>query len=79
MTFSHLKGNVRCVKFLLSKGADPLSKDDTASTALHLATRHRSSKCLDLILNRLPPGGVDDQVRRLMFCCLDIPLCEIGN
>ena len=60
---SFFQGNVRCVKFLLSKGADPLSKDENGSTALHLSTRHRSSRCLDLILNRLPPGGVDDQVR----------------
>jgi len=58
------KGNVRCVKFLLSKGADPLAKDENGSSALHLSTRHKSSKCLDLILNRLPPGGVDDQDRQ---------------
>lgn len=55
------KGNAKCLKFLLSKGADPLAKDENGHTSLHLSTRHRSSRCLNLILNRLQPGGVDDQ------------------
>jgi len=56
-----LQGNSAYVKILLAKGADWNDKDNDGQTALHLATRHRSPRCLSLLLKQLQPGAVDDQ------------------
>lgn len=56
-----LQGHYRCLKLLLSKGANWKEKDKEGETALHLSTRHRSSKCLSLLKSHLAPGEVDDQ------------------
>ena len=55
------KGHYRCQKLLLSKGASWKEKDNEGETALHLSTRHKSSKCLASLLKQLQPGEVDDQ------------------
>lgn len=56
-----LQGHYKCLKLLLSKGANWREKDKEGETALHLSTRHRSSKCLSLLKQHLAPGEVDDQ------------------
>ncbi|KAJ8371550.1 hypothetical protein AAFF_G00307300 [Aldrovandia affinis] len=55
------KGNVRFMKLLLARRADWLQKDLEEMTPLHLATRHRSPKCLALLLKHMAPGEVDTQ------------------
>ncbi|XP_052812830.1 inversin-like isoform X2 [Mya arenaria] len=57
------KGNVRLLKLVLSKGADCHQKDNEGQTALHLCTRHKSPKCMTLLLRQLLPGEIDDQDR----------------
>ena len=49
------------MKLLMSKGADCREKDNENQTAMHLCTRHKSLKCLTLLLKQLTPGEVDDQ------------------
>ena len=46
---------------LLSKGVNWKTKDNEGQTAMHLATRHKSPKCLALLMKQLEPGEVDDQ------------------
>ncbi|XP_021351828.1 inversin-like isoform X2 [Mizuhopecten yessoensis] len=55
------KGNFRLLKLLLSKGADCREKDSEGQTALHLCTRHKSPKCMALLLRQLSPGELDNQ------------------
>ncbi|KAH3749162.1 hypothetical protein DPMN_183653 [Dreissena polymorpha] len=62
-TISLLQGNVRLIKLLLSKGADCHMKDNEGQTAVHLCTRHKSPKCMTLLLRQLSPGEIDDQDR----------------
>ncbi|KAG7470029.1 hypothetical protein MATL_G00135180 [Megalops atlanticus] len=49
------------MKLLLARRADWLQKDLEEMTPLHLATRHRSPKCLSLLLKHMAPGEVDTQ------------------
>lgn len=49
------------MKLLISKGANWKEKDNEGETALHLSTRHKSVKCLSLLIRRLAPGEIDDQ------------------
>jgi len=56
-----LQGHYKCLKLLLGKGANWKEKDKEGETALHLSTRHKSSKCLSLVKQHLAPGEVDDQ------------------
>ena len=58
-----LQGNFRLLKLLLSKGANCREKDNEGQTALHLCTRHKSPKCLAMLLRQLSPGEIDDQDR----------------
>ncbi|XP_066546985.1 inversin isoform X2 [Amia ocellicauda] len=55
------KGNMRFMKLLLARRANWLQKDLEEMTPLHLATRHRSPKCLALLLKYMAPGEVDTQ------------------
>uniref|UniRef100_K1PRS0 Inversin n=1 Tax=Magallana gigas TaxID=29159 RepID=K1PRS0_MAGGI len=55
------KGNLRMLKLLLSKGASIRDKDNEGQTAVHLCTRHKSPKCMALLLRQLSPGEIDDQ------------------
>ena len=45
----------------MSKGATSKLKDNEGQTAMHLSTRHKSIKCLALLMKQLKPGEVDDQ------------------
>lgn len=49
------------LKLLLSKGASIRDKDNEGQTAVHLCTRHKSPKCMALLLRQLSPGEIDDQ------------------
>ena len=42
-------------------GADWKVKDNDGQSAIHLSTKHKSPKCLALLLRHLQPGEVDDQ------------------
>ncbi|XP_073083117.1 inversin isoform X2 [Manis javanica] len=55
------KGNYRFMKLLLTRRANWMQKDLEEMTPLHLATRHRSPKCLALLLKFMAPGEVDTQ------------------
>ncbi|XP_072365021.1 inversin isoform X1 [Scyliorhinus torazame] len=55
------KGNYRFMKLLLSRHANWMQKDLEEMTPLHLATRHKSPKCLALLLKFMAPGEVDTQ------------------
>ena len=59
--YSILQGNVRLLRLLISKGASCYEKDNEGQTALHLCTRHKSAKCMTLLLRQLSPGEIDDQ------------------
>ncbi|CAG2222611.1 INVS [Mytilus edulis] len=58
------QGNNRLLKLLLSKGADIKQKDNEGQTVLHLCTRHKSTKCMNLLLRQLSPGEIDDQDKK---------------
>ena len=53
----------------MSRGANWKEKDKEGETALHLSTRHRSSKCLSLLKSHLAPGEVDDQDNNKVSNC----------
>ncbi|XP_048366382.1 inversin [Sphaerodactylus townsendi] len=55
------KGNYRFMKLLLARRADWLKKDLEEITPLHLTTRHKSTKCLVLLLKYMAPGEIDTQ------------------
>ncbi|XP_045419389.1 inversin isoform X2 [Lemur catta] len=55
------KGNYRFMKLLLTRRANWMQKDLEEMTPLHLTTRHRSPKCLALLLKFMAPGEVDTQ------------------
>ncbi len=55
------QGNFRCLKMLLSKNASSKEKDNEGQTAMHLSTRHKSPKCLALLMKQLDQGEIDDQ------------------
>ncbi|GCC25049.1 hypothetical protein chiPu_0003454 [Chiloscyllium punctatum] len=55
------KGNYRFMKLLLNRRANWMQKDLEEMTPLHLATRHKSPKCLALLLKSMAPGEVDTQ------------------
>ncbi|XP_044514226.1 inversin [Gracilinanus agilis] len=57
------KGNYRFMKLLLTRRANWMQKDLEEMTPLHLATRHKSPKCLALLLKFMAPGEVDTQDR----------------
>lgn len=48
------------LKLLLSKGADCREKDSEGQTAVHLCTRHKSPKCMALLLKQISLGEIDD-------------------
>ena len=52
---------MRLLRLLISKGASCYEKDNEGQTALHLCTRHKSAKCMTLLLRQLSPGEIDDQ------------------
>ncbi|XP_019505039.1 PREDICTED: inversin isoform X3 [Hipposideros armiger] len=54
-------GNYRFMKLLLTRRANWMQKDLEEMTPLHLATRHKSPKCLALLLKFMAPGEVDTQ------------------
>ncbi|XP_060235870.1 inversin isoform X2 [Meriones unguiculatus] len=49
------------MKLLLTRRANWMQKDLEEMTPLHLSTRHRSPKCLALLLKFMAPGEVDTQ------------------
>lgn len=49
------------MKLLLTRRANWMQKDLEEMTPLHLATRHKSPKCLALLLKFMAPGEVDTQ------------------
>ncbi|XP_022357169.1 inversin [Enhydra lutris kenyoni] len=55
------KGNYRFMKLLLTRRANWMQKDLEEMTPLHLTTRHKSPKCLALLLKFTAPGEVDTQ------------------
>ncbi|KAM6170042.1 inversin [Rhynchocyon petersi] len=55
------KGNYRFMKLLLTRRASWMQKDLEEMTPLHLTTRHKSPKCLALLLKFMAPGEVDTQ------------------
>ncbi|XP_044308914.1 inversin isoform X3 [Varanus komodoensis] len=55
------KGNYRFMKLLLARRANWMKKDLEEITPLHLTTRHKSPKCLALLLKYMAPGEVDTQ------------------
>ena len=55
------QGNFGCLRLLMSKGATSKFKDNEGQTAMHLSTRHKSVKCLTLLMKQLQLGEVDDQ------------------
>ncbi|XP_020922326.1 inversin isoform X9 [Sus scrofa] len=57
----NLKGNYRFMKLLLTRRANWMQKDLEEMTPLHLTTRHKSPKCLALLLKFMAPGEVDTQ------------------
>ncbi|KAM9165845.1 inversin isoform 2-T2 [Pangshura tecta] len=57
------KGNYRFMKLLLARRANWMQKDLEEMTPLHLTTRHKSPKCLALLLKYMAPGEVDTQDR----------------
>ena len=59
--FVWLQGNFRCLKLLLNKGANWKEKDNEGQTAMHLSTRHKSNKCLALLMKQLEMAEIDDQ------------------
>ncbi|XP_076420301.1 inversin isoform X7 [Peromyscus maniculatus bairdii] len=61
MKTSSLGGNYRFMKLLLTRRADWMQKDLEEMTPLHLTTRHKSPKCLALLLKFMAPGEVDTQ------------------
>ncbi|KAF7247634.1 Inversin [Varanus komodoensis] len=54
-------GNYRFMKLLLARRANWMKKDLEEITPLHLTTRHKSPKCLALLLKYMAPGEVDTQ------------------
>lgn len=57
------KGNYRFMKLLLARRGNWMQKDLEGMTPLHLTTRHKSPKCLALLLKHMAPGEVDTQDR----------------
>ncbi|NWS68579.1 INVS protein, partial [Crotophaga sulcirostris] len=55
------KGNYRFMKLLLARRGNWMQKDLEEMTPLHLTTRHKSPKCLALLLKHMAPGEVDTQ------------------
>ncbi|CAH6790376.1 Invs [Phodopus roborovskii] len=55
------QGNYRFMKLLLTRRANWMQKDLEEMTPLHLTTRHKSPKCLALLLKFMAPGEVDTQ------------------
>ncbi|OXB57288.1 hypothetical protein ASZ78_000846 [Callipepla squamata] len=55
------KGNYRFMKLLLARRGNWMQKDLEGMTPLHLTTRHKSPKCLALLLKHMAPGEVDTQ------------------
>ncbi|XP_012576857.1 PREDICTED: inversin isoform X3 [Condylura cristata] len=55
------KGNYRFMKLLLTRRANWMQKDLEDMTPLHLTTRHKTPKCLALLLKFMAPGEVDTQ------------------
>ncbi|XP_037349586.1 inversin isoform X2 [Talpa occidentalis] len=55
------KGNYRFMKLLLTRRANWMQKDLEEMTPLHLTTRHKTPKCLALLLKFMAPGEVDTQ------------------
>lgn len=49
------------MKLLLTRRANWMQKDLEEMTPLHLTTRHKSPKCLALLLKFMAPGEVDTQ------------------
>ena len=60
-TYFRFQGNFRCLKLLLNKGANWKEKDNEGQTAMHLSTRHKSNKCLALLMKQLEMAEIDDQ------------------
>lgn len=58
------------LKLLLSKGASIRDKDNEGQTAVHLCTRHKSPKCMALLLRQLSPGEIDDQDKNKVLVVL---------
>ncbi|NWH57769.1 INVS protein, partial [Geococcyx californianus] len=54
-------GNYRFMKLLLARRGNWMQKDLEEMTPLHLTTRHKSPKCLALLLKHMAPGEVDTQ------------------
>lgn len=55
------QGNYRFMKLLLARRGNWMQKDLEDMTPLHLTTRHKSPKCLALLLKHMAPGEVDTQ------------------
>lgn len=65
------------LKLLMAKGASIRDKDNEGQTAVHLCTRHKSPKCMALLLRQLSPGEIDDQDRnKVCGTCANLTLNE---
>ncbi|KAH3749153.1 hypothetical protein DPMN_183644 [Dreissena polymorpha] len=77
LMFCVLADRLECAELLLKAGAQTnmkdkggrtalhwaAHKDNEGQTAVHLCTRHKSPKCMTLLLRQLSPGEIDDQDR----------------
>ncbi|NXW34559.1 INVS protein, partial [Phaetusa simplex] len=66
-------GNYRFMKLLLARRGNWMQKDLEDMTPLHLTTRHKSPKCLALLLKHMAPGEVDTQDRNKLVPMLNNP------
>ena len=57
------------MKLLLTRRANWMQKDLEEMTPLHLTTRHKSPKCLALLLKFMAPGEVDTQDKNKVTDC----------
>ncbi len=49
------------MRLLITKNANTKEKDNEGLSAMHLVTRHKSPRCLALLMSKLEPGEIDDQ------------------
>lgn len=70
------QGNYRFMKLLLARRGNWMQKDLEDMTPLHLTTRHKSPKCLALLLKHMAPGEVDTQDKNKVKMLLKDNTCS---
>lgn len=70
------QGNYRFMKLLLARRGNWMQKDLEDMTPLHLTTRHKSPKCLALLLKHMAPGEVDTQDKNKVKMLLKDNTCK---